>query len=605
MVDRAQTTWVTFYSYKGGVGRTLSMVNAARALVNSGRRVVLIDFDLEAPGLDSFDQLKVPADHPGVVEYFAEHLATGKPPDIKKFSCLGGGRKAAVPGPDGENRPPLVVIPSGKKDDDYNAALAELNFQQLYEKGVGQALVEEFRAAVEEEFEPDYVLVDSRTGLTDVGGVCTFVLPDIVVLIYALNRQNVEGIGRIQNAIRKHVLQEKQPIELIRVVSPFPPGVEKDPELDKRLEEVRKFLGVEDVRVPYRPEFGYREDPPSLLPRTEPVSPFADLVRGRVGVEVSPRNLFPRYLVESAEAYRSIADRVISKAPRGIDQRLRELRAKVENPEVTASDSIRTEIDTFARECQRASVVRDLAYLAQSQPDLQRLYLPLLKMAFELSPLDSAAFSELKRLLLRRGKQSELLMLLESSFATAVEIPDKDVEDGAVGLIDELGSLAMSLQKYNLAAKAYGWTERIQKMQHRQSRPRGIDTLRLINSYNHTESRRRAGETIERERLEALVRDFNTCFPETARTTSADFANKLQAISIPLALLGRLEEATRDLVEAKAIAEIMPEDEIFSVVTYRNERPDAFTKHCDRMLGAMLNHQLWDGTDLPPEKSIN
>ena len=87
MDERPQTTWVTFYSYKGGVGRTLSMVNAARVLVNSGRRVVLIDFDLEAPGLDSFDRLKVPADHPGVVEYFAEHLETGKPPDIKKFSC--------------------------------------------------------------------------------------------------------------------------------------------------------------------------------------------------------------------------------------------------------------------------------------------------------------------------------------------------------------------------------------------------------------------------------------------------------------------------------------------------------------------------------------
>lgn len=603
MFDRAQTTWVTFYSYKGGVGRTLSMVNAARALVNSGRRVVLIDFDLEAPGLDSFDRLKVPADHPGVVEYFAEHLATGKPPDIKKFSCLGGGRKAAGLGSDGASRFPLVVIPAGKKDDAYNAALAGLNFQQLYEKGVGQALVEEFRAAVEEEFEPDYVLVDSRTGLTDVGGVCTFVLPDIVVLIYALNRQNVEGIGRIQNAIRKHILQEKQPIELIRVVSPFPPGVEKDPDLEKRFEEVRNFLGVEDVRVPYRPEFGYREDPPSLLPRTKPVSPFADLVRGRVGNELSPRRLFPQYLVESAEAYRSIADRVIAKAPRGIDQQLKELRTKVENPEGSSSETIRAEIETFARECRRASVVKDLAYLAQSQPELQKLYLPLLKMAFELSPLDSDAFSELKRLLLRRGKQSELLTLLECSFAKAIEMPEKDVEDSAVDLIDELGSLAMSLQNYDLAAKAYGWTERIHKMPQRQSPQKRNDTLRLINSYNHTESRRRAGETINREQLEALILDFNTCFPETARATTADFANKLQAISIPLALLGRVEEATRDLVEAKAIAEIMPEDEIFSVVTYRNERHDTFTKHCDMMLGAMLNHQLWDGTALPLQQS--
>ena len=42
---------ITFYSYKGGAGRTLLLVNTAYYLAGAGKRVVMIDFDLEAPGL--------------------------------------------------------------------------------------------------------------------------------------------------------------------------------------------------------------------------------------------------------------------------------------------------------------------------------------------------------------------------------------------------------------------------------------------------------------------------------------------------------------------------------------------------------------------------
>src|SRR6185295_1485426 len=42
---------VAFYSYKGGVGRTLLVANTAQFLAMSGRKVVALDLDLEAPGL--------------------------------------------------------------------------------------------------------------------------------------------------------------------------------------------------------------------------------------------------------------------------------------------------------------------------------------------------------------------------------------------------------------------------------------------------------------------------------------------------------------------------------------------------------------------------
>jgi Mrp family chromosome partitioning ATPase len=42
---------VAFYSYKGGVGRSLLLANAAQFLATLGKRVVALDFDFEAPGL--------------------------------------------------------------------------------------------------------------------------------------------------------------------------------------------------------------------------------------------------------------------------------------------------------------------------------------------------------------------------------------------------------------------------------------------------------------------------------------------------------------------------------------------------------------------------
>ena len=45
----------TFYSFKGGVGRTMALVNSAVTLALRGRRVLVVDFDVEAPGLDTFE----------------------------------------------------------------------------------------------------------------------------------------------------------------------------------------------------------------------------------------------------------------------------------------------------------------------------------------------------------------------------------------------------------------------------------------------------------------------------------------------------------------------------------------------------------------------
>src|SRR6266567_4133279 len=64
---------ITFYSYKGGTGRTMAISNVAWILASNGHRVLLIDWDLEAPGLHRYLRPflldRELASTPGLIDY--------------------------------------------------------------------------------------------------------------------------------------------------------------------------------------------------------------------------------------------------------------------------------------------------------------------------------------------------------------------------------------------------------------------------------------------------------------------------------------------------------------------------------------------------------
>ncbi|MCX6924117.1 MAG: AAA family ATPase [Verrucomicrobia bacterium] len=194
--------WTTFYSYKGGVGRSLALANTAALLVRRGRRVVLIDFDLEAPGLDSFKEFECVAGNPGVVEYVTEFKETNRAPEITRFV-----HPCELRGP---LRGQLFIMPAGKKDAHYNACRANLSWADLYENHHGEQFVENWKAALDNHYHPDHVFVDSRTGLTDVGSICTLHLPDLVVMLFGLNEQNVKGVAAVAKTIRESEITLRQ-----------------------------------------------------------------------------------------------------------------------------------------------------------------------------------------------------------------------------------------------------------------------------------------------------------------------------------------------------------------------------------------------------------
>jgi MinD-like ATPase involved in chromosome partitioning or flagellar assembly len=151
----------TFYSFKGGVGRTLSLVNVGVELAQTGRRVLLVDFDLEAPGIHTFQIQSPPRPHPGVVEYVTDFLATRVAPDVREYVYEAPGI--------GEKSGRLWIMPAGKGDAEYQAKLALIDWQSLYREHEGYLFFEDLKMQLEEVFKPDYILIDSRTGHTDWG----------------------------------------------------------------------------------------------------------------------------------------------------------------------------------------------------------------------------------------------------------------------------------------------------------------------------------------------------------------------------------------------------------------------------------------------------
>lgn len=73
---------VTFYSYKGGAGRSMCLANVAVLLARWGYKVLAIDLDLEAPGLENFFAGSLDSDLAhnarGMVDLLSDAMSSGQ-----------------------------------------------------------------------------------------------------------------------------------------------------------------------------------------------------------------------------------------------------------------------------------------------------------------------------------------------------------------------------------------------------------------------------------------------------------------------------------------------------------------------------------------------
>jgi MinD-like ATPase involved in chromosome partitioning or flagellar assembly len=177
-------TVLTFYSYKGGVGRSFTLANVAVLLARWGYRVLAIDWDLEAPGLHHYFApvlFKEPVG--GVVDLAHDFLKGAEKPRAHavRVEVEGGTLDLLAAG----------RVRAGALDDSYPGRMQAINWESLYQKGFATFL-EACRAEWTAEY--DFVLIDSRTGVSDIAGICTAHLPDRLVVVFTANDQNLNDV---------------------------------------------------------------------------------------------------------------------------------------------------------------------------------------------------------------------------------------------------------------------------------------------------------------------------------------------------------------------------------------------------------------------------
>ncbi|MEL6470703.1 MAG: AAA family ATPase [Cyanobacteria bacterium J06623_4] len=208
---------VTFYSFKGGVGRSTALGMVAIALANRNRRVVMIDFDLEAPGISVLFQNGLPENSGtkyGVLDYLHQRSLTpdANVPPIE--SCI-----LQV---DLASRGELFLVPVGEYNENYIHRLAEFDrdLLQSFYRG-DRNPVKDLIADIKSALEPDVILIDARPGFSDTSAVALFDLADTGVICFTPTEQSFEGLKYVVQAIRKQSEQKGKP-DLRFLLTPMP-----------------------------------------------------------------------------------------------------------------------------------------------------------------------------------------------------------------------------------------------------------------------------------------------------------------------------------------------------------------------------------------------
>jgi len=262
-VYKAPCPVVTFYSYKGSLGRSTSLACYASYIAQHQKaKVFIIDCDFEAPGFTNFylENPYLPNHYNGLIEYFNDKDFFNTSVSLNKY-CWEVSKEYS--GQEGEIR----IMPAGNLDDD-NIIDNWLEFnRQHYIEGLSRLdinssnyIIEKFRDLIQEiynQYKPDVILIDSRTGFTDIFGLTALGLSNLAVGFFGNSVQNKPGlhffidfinnakkdnfIGIIVNTFSRRKLFEHFSFEIDNYIN----SINDDAEM--QLELKKFYLGRNDV----------------------------------------------------------------------------------------------------------------------------------------------------------------------------------------------------------------------------------------------------------------------------------------------------------------------------------------------------------------------
>ena len=204
----------------------------------------------------------------------------------------------------------------------------QIDWAELYEKRDGYLLFEDIKAQWQHVVDPDYVLIDSRTGHTDTGGICTRQLPDAVAILFFPNEQNLRGLTKVVNDIRSESRgPHRESIELHFIMSNVPDLDDEDEILENKIQAFWNQLVM--TREPL---IVHRYDSLALLnqavftldrPKSRLASEYRAVVDEIVGRNLDDRDGALDYIERTARALRG--PRETHESPSDLETKLRRI----------------------------------------------------------------------------------------------------------------------------------------------------------------------------------------------------------------------------------------------------------------------------------------
>ncbi|GAA2632377.1 hypothetical protein Adu01nite_11940 [Paractinoplanes durhamensis] len=213
---------VTFYSYQGGTGRTMALANVAWILAANGKRVLVADWNLDSPGLHRYFRPFIDpgalASAGGVVELVRRYEQATmqdveRPDDWHRDLARVSRHAFTIDWPHFPGGGGIDFLSAGTQDQNYARSIFERDWDEFYERFGGGQLFDALRGDMKAHY--DYALLDSRTGWSDVAGICTVQLPDVLIDCFTFSEQGIGGAATVAANVR--LLKGRRPVRVLPV----------------------------------------------------------------------------------------------------------------------------------------------------------------------------------------------------------------------------------------------------------------------------------------------------------------------------------------------------------------------------------------------------
>lgn len=247
---------IVFHSYKGGVGRTLCLANLGIALTKIGKKVLILDWDFDAPGLaikyDLDRKVKIGyADYlVNIRQVYGDKIKYSDIEYRKKYlhDCVV--RKDDVQG--------LYVLPAGDRwSEKYWSNISSKEFHDYFDyaddekyrqnKNFFDEDLKIFSQVLEEE-SVDFLLIDSKTG--DGRAVIPLMcFSDHVVELFNCNDEGIFGELHVRSAINNlnKEIDDREKIEMTSVMTRVPSDFGEGNALREYLKIAKPMLRQIDI----------------------------------------------------------------------------------------------------------------------------------------------------------------------------------------------------------------------------------------------------------------------------------------------------------------------------------------------------------------------